>query len=163
MQLSWVVGGFVGIALPLIPWAGFSVAAAILVVIAGAAASRFDGGPLLLMIAIYLVWSGASESIYSLSSAHANDRASKEELVRLSGTMLFLWSVSGFLVPGIGTALTAVFGTASFILVAIVIAALFCAFTIWRVMRSPRVPAEAAGPFTPLSAQAPLPVPSAEE
>ncbi len=139
------------------------IAAAILVVIAGAAASRFDGGPLLLMIAIYLVWSGASESIYSLSSAHANDRASKEELVRLSGTMLFLWSVSGFLVPGIGTALTAVYGTASFILVAIVIAALFCAFTIWRVMRSPRVPAEAAGPFTPLSAQAPLPVRAAEE
>lgn len=139
------------------------IAAAILVVIAGAAASRFDGGPLLLMIGIYLVWSGASESIYSLSSAHANDRASKEELVRLSGTMLFLWSVSGFLVPGIGTALTAAFGTASFILVAIVIAALFCVFTIWRVMRSARVPAEATGPFTPLSAQTPLHVPSAEE
>ena len=139
------------------------IAAAILVVMAGVAASRFDGGPLLLMIAIYLVWSGASESIYSLSSAHANDRASKEELVRLSGTMLFLWSVSGFLVPGIGTALTAAFGTASFILVAIVIAALFCVFTIWRVMRSARVPAEAAGPFTPLSAQTPLHVPSAEE
>ena len=139
------------------------IAAAILVVMAGVAASRFDGGPLLLMIAIYLVWSGASESIYSLSSAHANDRASKEELVRLSGTMLFLWSVSGFLVPGIGTALTAAFGTASFILVAIVIAALFCVFTIWRVMRSARVPAEATGPFTPLSAQTPLHVPSAEE
>lgn len=139
------------------------IAAAILVVIAGVAASRFDGGPLLLMIAIYLVWSGASESIYSLSSAHANDRASKEELVRLSGTMLFLWSVSGFLVPGIGTALTAAFGTASFILVAIVIAALFCVFTIWRVMRSARVPVEATGPFTPLSAQTPLHVPAAEE
>lgn len=139
------------------------IAAAVLVVMAGLAASRFDGGPLLLMIAIYLVWSGASESIYSLSSAHANDRASKEELVRLSGTMLFLWSVSGFLVPGVGTALTAAFGTASFILVAIVIAALFCVFTVWRVMRSARVPAEATGPFTPLSAQTPLHVPSAEE
>lgn len=138
------------------------IAAAILVVLAGAAASRFDGGPLLLMIAIYLVWSGASESIYSLSSAHANDRASKEELVRLSGTMLFLWSVSGFLVPGIGTALTAAYGTASFILVAIVIAALFCAFTIWRVMRSARVPAEETGAFTPMSAQTPLPVPPSE-
>ena len=138
------------------------IAAAILVVMAGVAASSFDGGPLLLMIAIYLVWSGASESIYSLSSAHANDRASKEELVRLSGTMLFLWSVSGFLVPGIGTALTAAFGTASFILVAIVIAALFCAFTIWRVTHSARVPAEETGAFTPMSAQTPLPVPPAE-
>jgi MFS family permease len=30
MQLSWVIGGFVGIALPLVPWAGFGTAAAIL-------------------------------------------------------------------------------------------------------------------------------------
>lgn len=139
------------------------IVAAALVVMAGLAASRFDGGPLLLMIAIYLVWSGASETIYSLSSAHANDRATKDEMVRLSGTMLFLWSVSGFIVPGIGTALTAAFGTGSFITVAIVIAAAFCAFTIWRVMRSPRVPADETGAFTPMSAQTPLPVPPAEE
>jgi MFS family permease len=31
MQLSWVIGGFVGIALPLVPWAGFGVASVILV------------------------------------------------------------------------------------------------------------------------------------
>lgn len=139
------------------------IAASALVVVAGLAASRFDGGSLGLMIAIYLIWSGASESIYSLSSAHANDRASKEELVRLSGTMLFLWSVSGFIVPGLGTALTAAFGTASFMIVAIVVAALFCAFTIWRVIRSPRVPADETGAFTPLSAQTPLPVPPTKD
>jgi hypothetical protein len=84
-------------------------------------------------------------------------------MVRLSGTMLFLWSVSGFIVPGIGTALTAAFGTGSFITVAIVIAAAFCAFTVWRVMRSPRVPTEETGAFTPMSAQTPLPVPPAEQ
>jgi MFS family permease len=139
------------------------IAASLLVVAAGVAASRFDGAALLVLIPIYLVWSGASESIYSLSSAHANDRASKDDLVTLSGSMLFLWSVSGFIFPGLGTALTAVYGTQSFIIVAIVIAILFCAFVIWRVRQAPAVPAQETGSFTPLSGQAPLPVPTAED
>ena len=37
--------------------------------------------------------------------------------------MLFAWSLSGFIVPAIGTALTAVYGTQSFMYVAIAIAA----------------------------------------
>ena len=37
----------------------------------------------------------------------------------LSSTMLFAWSLSGFIVPGIGTMLTALYGTQSFIYVAI--------------------------------------------
>ena len=134
------------------------IAASILVVLAGLAASRMDGSPLPLMIAIYMVWSGASESIYSLSSAHANDRASKDQLVTLSSTMLFAWSISGFIVPGVGTALTAVFGTAAFMTVAIVIAALFCCFVVWRVLTASAVPQAETGNFQPMTAQAPLPV-----
>ena len=134
------------------------IAASILVVLAGLAASRMDGSPLPLMIAIYMVWSGASESIYSLSSAHANDRASKDQLVTLSSTMLFAWSISGFIVPGVGTALTAVFGTAAFMTVAIVIAALFCCFVVWRVLTASAVPQAETGNFKPMTAQAPLPV-----
>ena len=90
--------------------------------LAGIAASRFDGATLLVIIVIYVVWSGASESIYSLASAHANDRAGKDDLVTLSSSMLFAWSVSGFVIPGIGTALTAIYGTQSFMYVAIAIA-----------------------------------------
>ena len=95
---------------------------------------------------IYVVWSGASESIYSLSSAHANDRAGKDDLVALSSTMLFAWSLSGFVVPAIGTVLTAVYGTQSFMYVAIAIAAMFAAFVAWRVggCQPPRLSATAA-------------------
>ncbi len=98
------------------------IAASLLVALAGISASRFDGAALLVMIVIYVVWSGASELIYSLSSAHANDRAGKDDLVTLSSSMLFAWSVSGFVIPGIGTALTAAYGTQSFMYVAIAIA-----------------------------------------
>src|SRR5690606_24193606 len=134
------------------------VASALIVVAAGIVAGIHDGGPLLLMIAIYMVWSGASESIYSLSSAHANDRASKDDLVVLSSTMLFVWSVSGFIVPGVGTALTSVYGTQAFMYVAIVIAAAFSVFVAWRILRNAPVPQEETGSFAPMTAQVPLPV-----
>lgn len=134
------------------------VAASLLAAAAGVMASLFDGVTLGIMVLIYMVWSGASESIYSLSSAHANDRASKDDLVALSSTMLFAWSISGFIVPGIGTALTAVYGTQAFMFVAIVIAVAFCLFVLARIARSPAVPVEETGSFAPMTAQVPLPV-----
>jgi len=134
------------------------VAASLIVILAGIAAGLTDGGPLLVMIAIYMVWSGASESIYSLSSAHANDRAGKDDLVALSSTMLFAWSVSGFIVPGIGTALTAAYGTQAFMAVAVVIAAAFSVFVGVRILRNPAVPSSETGSFAPMTAQVPLPV-----
>lgn len=133
-------------------------AASALVAVAGICALMFDGSALPLMILIYLVWSGASDSIYSLSSAHASDRASKDELVTLSGTLLFLWSVSGFIAPGIGTILTGFYGTGSFMPVSIVIAVAFCLFVAWRMIRNQPAPPDETGSFMPISAQTPLPV-----
>ena len=134
------------------------VAASLLVALAGIAAGRFDGSALIVVIAIYVVWSGTSESIYSLASAHANDRASKGDLVALSSSMLFAWSLSGFVIPGLGTLLTALYGTQSFIYVAILIAIAYCLFVIWRLMQNEAVPTAETGSFAPMSAQAPPPV-----
>jgi len=107
---------------------------------------------------IYVIWDGASESIYSLSSAHAADRAGKDDMVALSSTLLFAWSLAGFVVPGIVTGLSAIYGTQAFIYVAIVIAAAFCLFVLWRVITTQAVPAAETGTFAPMTAQAPLPV-----
>jgi MFS family permease len=104
------------------------------------------------------VWDGASESIYSLASAHASDRASREEMVALQSTMLFAWSLSGLLVPGLGTLLTALYGTVAFIYIAVAIALLYAAFVFWRTIRAEAVPAAETVSFAPMSAQAPLPV-----
>lgn len=134
------------------------IAASLLVALTGLAALRFDDAALPIFVIVYVVWSGASESIYSLSSAHANDRASKEDMVALSSSMLFAWSISGFVAPGLGTVLTALYGTQSFIYVAIAVAAVFCAFVFWRVLRVSRVPAVETGNFAPMTAQAPLAV-----
>lgn len=134
------------------------IVAAFLVAIMGVVALQFDSATLLVVILIYVIWGGASESIYSLSSAHANDRAGKDDLVTLSSSMLFAWSLSGFVAPGLGTVLTALYGTQSFIYVAITVAATFCVFVVWRVLKSPAVPTEETGSFSPMTSQAPLAV-----
>lgn len=132
--------------------------AAALATVAGLLAIGFDGGALMVLVVIYVIWDGASESIYSLASAHAADRAGKDDMVALSSSLLFAWSLSGFIVPGIVTALSAVYGTQAFIYVAIVIATVFCLFVLWRVATTRAVPATETGSFAPMSAQAPLPV-----
>lgn len=133
------------------------LAVSAIVIVAGLAAIGFDHGTLGVLIVIYVIWDGASESIYSLASAHASDRAGKDDMVALSSSLLFAWSLSGFVVLGIVTALVAVFGTGVFMYATIVIAAAYAAFVAWRLVARRSAP-EAQGSFTPMSAQAPLPV-----
>lgn len=130
------------------------VAASALVVTAGVIASQTIGAPFPVVVLVFMIWSGATESIYSIANAHAGDRAAKEDLVALSSTMLFAWSLSGFVIQGAATALTAAFGTEAFMYVAILIAALFCGFVLWRLTQA--TPPDAAASFAPMSAQAPL-------
>jgi MFS family permease len=130
-------------------------AASALTALAGVAAGMFDGSAIALMVFIYIVWSGCSESIYSLSSAHANDRADKTELVTLSSTMLFAWSLAGFVFPGIGTILTALYGTQAFMYVAVSISVSFCLFVLWRIRQAEAVPSAETGSFAPYPAQVP--------
>ncbi|WP_292326867.1 MFS transporter, partial [Mesorhizobium sp.] len=117
------------------------IGAALLALVASLFAITFDGGALGVLLAVYLIWDGASESIYSLSSAHAADRAGKDDLLALSSSMLFAWSLAGFVVPGIVTALSAVYGTGTFIYVGIFIASAFCLFVLWRMLAARPVPA----------------------
>jgi MFS family permease len=132
------------------------VAAAGIVALAGVAAIKADGAPLAVMIAIYIVWSGTSDAVYSLASAHANDRAGKDDLVTLASSMLFAWSVAGFVAPGIGTVLTGFYGTRSFMYVVTAIAAAYAVFVAWRLIAAR--PAPSSGSFAPMSAQTPLPL-----
>jgi MFS family permease len=132
------------------------IAAAIIVALAGIVAIKAGGASLAVMIAIYIVWSGTSDSVYSLANAHANDRAGKDDLVALSSSMLFAWSVAGFVFPGIGTVLTGIYGTQSFMYLVTVIAVAYAAFVAWRVIAVR--PAPSATSFAPMSAQTPLPV-----
>lgn len=132
------------------------MASSLLVAVAGIVASQTQGVSFPVVVAIFMVWSGATESMYAISSAHANDRARQDELVTLSSSMLFAWSLSGVVVPAAATLLMGPLGTEAFMFVAVTVALLFGAFVAWRIAAQPRRPQPAAS-FAPMSAQAPLP------
>ena len=124
---------------------------------AGAAlATTLPGASLVILILVFAIWAGATETIYSVANAHANDRADPEYYVSLSSTMLVVWSVAGFVIPGLATALTPVLGPTAFMYLTVVIALGYAAFVAWRLTRRDAVPLEEQETHQQLSAQAPV-------
>ncbi len=106
---------------------------ALLSAFAGTVCGLFNGTSLLVLAAFFILWDGATESIYSLGNAHAGDKATKEDMVELSSTMLFAWSISGCVAPAITTALTSRFGTIVYFPLAIGLSLAFAVFVVWRI------------------------------
>ena len=131
------------------------VLASAILIAGAAAATRMSGADLMWLIVVFALWAGAAETIYSVATAHANDRADPQYYVSLSATLLIVWSVSGFLLPGLATALTPVLGAKAFMFVTVAVAIGFTGFVVWRVIHKDPVPDEETEPFQAISAQAP--------
>ena len=69
--------------------------------------------------------------------------------------MLIAWSISGFLLPGVATALTQVVGPRAFMFVAMAVAALYAAFVAYRLTQRTRAPEAVQEPYQTISAQGP--------
>lgn len=130
------------------------VAACILVVVFAGVATRLDGVHLLVLIAVFAVWAGATETIYAVANAHANDRADPQYYVSLQMTMLFAWSASGFLLPGVASLLTELIGPEAFMYVAVAIAGAYGLFVLYRIRARDPVPEAEQGSYEPRAAQA---------
>jgi MFS family permease len=129
------------------------VVACALVIVFAAVATRLDDADLLILIVVFAIWAGATETIYAVANAHANDRADPQYYVALSMTMLFAWSASGFLLPGAASLLTDVIGPKAFMYVAIFIAGAYGLFVLYRIAAREPVPEEEQGSFEPRAAQ----------
>jgi MFS family permease len=131
------------------------VLACVILITGAAAATRTSGADLFWLIIIFALWAGGAETIYSVATAHANDRSDPRYYVSLSSTLLIAWSVSGFLLPGLATALTPVLGPKAFMFVTILVAVGFAGFVVWRVLQREPVPDDETEPYQAISAQAP--------
>ena len=130
------------------------IASAIVIASAGFA-TQTNGVSLILLILIFAIWSGSTETIFSVANAHASDWADPSDYVTLSSTMMIAWSLSAFILPGVATLATEFLGAKAFMYVAIVIAAAYIIFVVVR-LRSRDAPEEdLQEPFQPLTAQAP--------
>ena len=71
---------------------------------ASAAAATQIHNPALLWLALtFAIWTGAAESIYTVGSAHANDRAEPQYYVALTSTLIVAWSITGVTAPALAT------------------------------------------------------------
>jgi MFS family permease len=132
------------------------IVACVIVVAASVSGTQMAGASLAGLIVLFALWSGGTETIYSVANAHANDRAEPRYYVSLSSTLLVAWSVSGTVLPGVTTLLTPVVGPQAFMYVTIVTAALYGVFVLYRLTRREPVPDEDQEPFQQMTAQMPL-------
>ena len=95
--------------------------------------------PFWIFILLFSVFGGISEIFYPLGVAHANDRADDSEFVTLSSNLLLIWAFGGMIGPVIVTTGITPFGTAIFFWYAIVLAAFFAAFALWRRYSQPPI------------------------
>ena len=127
-----------------------------LVVLTALLAYNTDTSNFMLLIIVFAAWTGATESLYSVSNAHANDRADPQYYVSLSSTLLVAWSLSALIIPAITTALIPVFGSDVFMLLSVALASGYGVFVLYRMRhRDPPLP-EGTGEYQQVSAQVPL-------
>lgn len=132
------------------------IAACALMLVAASLAYGIEPARFFLLVIVFAAWTGATESVYSIANAHANDRADPQYYVSLSSTMLIAWSLSALIIPALATALTPVFGTRVFMLMSILLALLYGGFVVLRMFSRDPIPIEDAGHYQQVSAQVPL-------
>jgi len=87
---------------------------------------------LAVLIGLLAIFGGFSESLYSISTAHANDRAASGDYVTLTSTLLVLWSSGATLGPILATGTMSLFGPEGLPVYFAIVAAVFGFFTLWR-------------------------------
>ncbi len=128
----------------------------LIVIVAASFATQLNNAELIWIILVFGIWSGATESIYSISSAHANDRADPQYYVSLSSTLMIAWSLSGVVMPGLATMLMPHTGVNTFMWLALGLALFYLAFVLYRMSIKDPVPEEDLISHQTVSAQAPL-------
>jgi MFS family permease len=111
--------------------------AAALALVCGAFLAAGPATPIWVMLILFSVFGGVSETFYPLGVAHANDKAEPSEFVTLSSNLLLIWAFGGTIGPAVVTAGVEPFGSAIFFWYSIGLAVVFAAYALWRRSRQP--------------------------
>ena len=90
---------------------------------------------LVLLVFLFGLWGGLAESIYAVSTAHANDRTPAGDYVVVSSTVLVVWATGSTLGPMLATGAMRLFGPPGIWLFFIAVAGAFAAFVAWRLLQ----------------------------
>jgi MFS family permease len=85
-----------------------------------------------LMMLSFAILAGCGESLYALSTAHANDRAEAGDHLSLASTLLVVWASGAAIGPIVATAAMSQFGAVGMPLYFAVVALSFGLYLLWR-------------------------------
>src|SRR5690606_28766278 len=100
--------------------------------------------------ALVFVFGSFAMPLYSLSAAHANDRAEKGEFVLVNAALMLFYSFGAIGGPMIAAFFMQTFGPHWLFIFAATIYAVFIVIIIYRMQTTEAVPASKRGPFTAL-------------
>jgi MFS family permease len=116
-------------------------------------------GPLFwALLALFAVWGGLAESLYTISTAHTNDHTDPDDHVVVSSTILIVWASGATLGPAVATLALESAGTVGLWGFFLAEALLFAGFVAWRQAKRPRPDEAAQEPFQGWPASSP-PIP----
>ncbi len=118
------------------------IVAAALVLLASGTLSGMDAARMVPLMMLFAVFGGAAETLYSVSTAQANDHASGDDYVTVSSTLLVAWSVGATAGPMLGTAAMSLAGPTGLFWYFALVASVFGVFALAR--RFARAPASEA-------------------
>ncbi|TYR32865.1 MFS transporter [Mesorhizobium microcysteis] len=110
----------------------------------------FAGSGLLLNFALVFVFGSFAMPLFSLSAAHANDRAAKNEYVMLNAALMLFYSFGAIGGPFAAAAVMEWFGPHALFLFSAVVYAVFLALILWRMRARAPAPSAQRGRFTAL-------------
>lgn len=94
------------------------------------------------LVLVFAVWAGSNDTIYSVSSALANDRADPKHYVVLASTQMVAWSSGGFIIPLIATLLLGFFPVSIFMWVLLAVTVAFGSFVVLRMLTRAPAPVD---------------------
>jgi MFS family permease len=110
-------------------------ATATIVLVSAVLLSAGSAVTLLALVVLFAVWGGLAESIYAVSTAHANDRTQAGDYVVVSSTILVTWATGSTVGPMVATAMLRAFGPDGLWLFFIAVGAAFAFFVVWRALK----------------------------
>lgn len=117
---------------------------------AALALALFAGGDRWLNFALVFVFGSFAMPLFSLSAAHANDRAGKNEYVMLNAALMLFYSIGAIGGPFAAATVMERFGPHALFLFSAVVYAVFIALILWRMRARAPAPSYERGRFTAL-------------
>ncbi|MDQ6437801.1 MFS transporter [Mesorhizobium sp. LHD-90] len=105
------------------------------------------------VIAMTACYGALAYTLYSLAVAHANDHASPEDFVKVSGGLLLLYGFGTMIGPLLGSSLMSLMRPESLFLATALAHVALAAYTLLRISRRAPVPVEAREAFTTMPSE----------